>query len=149
MIGCTKEPRGKSTKTGLVLKLSSNQRKAAISNCIATQVRDRAVRTAGFKPMHIQWCLTMKDNGTAKARIVLQVCQTPPFGSARYGQPTSSVRWRNLVGSSSVCQHGTQAQQTRREGSLSCSSRNWKRGGICSRASLSQEIARAMRCAKV
>ena len=41
------------------------------SNRLACLVTEKAARTAGLKHMRMRWCPAVKDDGTAKARIVL------------------------------------------------------------------------------
>ena len=40
----------------------------------------------------MRWCLAVKENGTATARIVLLGFQGPPFGNDRHSEPPRS-RW--------------------------------------------------------
>ena len=61
------------------------------SKCLAQLVRERAVRTERIKPMRMRWGLTMKDNGTVKAWIVLLGFQDHLLGTIASASPTRSV----------------------------------------------------------
>ena len=62
-----------------------------VSIWLANQVTEGAVRNARLESVRVRWCFTVKDNGTAKARIVLGF-QNHRLGTIATASPTISGR---------------------------------------------------------
>ena len=68
-----------------------------VSNWLANLVTERAARSVGIKPIRRRWWFTIKDNCTAKARIVLLGCQDHRLRTSATASHTIAVRGRNLA----------------------------------------------------